>query len=68
MIAFGDHFHFVAKNVEYITAQKCNRTPYPYEITVCFRSGHTISISYMNKEDWQFERAELVRKIEREGL
>lgn len=66
MIVFGDYFHFVAKDVEYIVAQKRNRTPDPYEITVCFRSGHTISVSYMNKEDWQFERAELVRQIDLE--
>lgn len=66
MIAFGDYFHFMAKDVEYIVAQKCERVPDPYEITVCFRSGHKVSISYMSKENWQFERAELVRQIDSE--
>lgn len=63
MIAFGDYFYIMARDVEYIEARKCNSVlPYPYEITVCFRSGHKISMTYMNEEDWQFERAELVRQ------
>ena len=63
MIAFGDYFYFMARDVEYIEARKRNSVPYPYEITVCFRSGHKISMTYMNEEDWQFERAELVRQL-----
>lgn len=65
MIAFGDYFYIMARDVEYIEARKCNSAPYPYEITVCFRSGHKISMTYMNEEDWQFERAELVRQLKK---
>lgn len=66
MISLGKYYHFMAKDVEYVEALKVNSVPYPYHLTVYFRSGHKLSISYMKEEDCKADRARIIRQIEME--
>ena len=66
MISLGKYYHFMAKDVEYVETLKANSVPYPYQLTVYFRSGHKLYISYMKEEDCKAERARVIRQIEME--
>lgn len=44
MISLGKYYHFMAKDVEYVEALKTNSVPYPYQLTVYFRSGRKTQI------------------------
>lgn len=66
MISIGKYYHFMAKDVEYVEALKANRVPYPYQLTVYFRSGHKISVAYMKEEDCKAEHARVIRQIDME--
>lgn len=65
MIAWSKYYNFAAEDVSYLESGTDTGSDYPYRLTVHFKNGKAISVSYQDAKSRDSARADMVRQIER---
>lgn len=66
MINWSDHYRFSAEEVEAIGTSTGETVTHPFVLTVYFKSGRKLSVSYVDMKSRKTAMLDLSRQIERE--